>query len=377
MQVVQVSDAHELARLTEPWNLLAGGIPFRTWDWLEAWWRKYGTSRGSDGDVSLFVLSVQDCGELVGIAPWFIQGSPWAGRTLRFLGTGEVCSDYLGLLVSPGKEAALAAAVANWLSGEAAGRWDLIELTELDENDHVVRGLANEMNTRGCTLDWRAGATCWRVELPASWEEYIATLSRSHRKQVRRMQRRLFETQRARLHTVTSQAELGRAMNLLVTLHQRRQRSLGRAGCFASPQFSNFHAEVTRRLLGRRRLRLHWLELDGQPVAVEYHLAGDSGIFVYQGGMDPAVQADSPGHLITLATIKLAIEQGYRYFDFLRGDEAYKRHWRAAPRPTVNLRIVPNRLATRLRHNIWAAAKDFQSFVRGSPGPGLALPVAD
>jgi CelD/BcsL family acetyltransferase involved in cellulose biosynthesis len=374
MQIVQVSDAGDLAGLADRWNSMSQDIPFRSWDWLECWWRKYGSIQAQAGDAELCVLSVEDGGEVIGIAPWFVHGSRWTGRTLRFLGTGDVCSEYLGLLSMPGKADAVAHAVAGWLSEDAEGEWDLIELTELEANDATVCAFADAMSSRGCTVDWRPGASCWRAQLPTSQDEYFRTLSKSHRKQVRRMERRVFETNRARLHTVVTEAELARALNLLVSLHQQRQRSLGRLGCFASAQFSNFHTEATRRLLRRGRLRLHWLELDGRPVAVDYHLAGDVGIFVYQGGMDPTALEESPGQLITLATLKLAIEQGFRFFDFLRGDEAYKAHWRAAPRPSQKLRIVPNRLGTLLRHNIWAAAKGFQSLVKS--GPMLALPAA-
>ena len=37
-----------------------------------------------------------------------------------------------------------------------------------------------------------------------------------------------------------------------------------------------------------------------------------------------------PGRLITLASLQLAIAEHRRAFDFLRGDEAYKAHWRRA-----------------------------------------------
>ena len=36
------------------------------------------------------------------------------------------------------------------------------------------------------------------------------------------------------------------------------------------------------RLLAAGLLRLHWLELDGQPVAAEYHLADGGVIYGYQ-----------------------------------------------------------------------------------------------
>jgi CelD/BcsL family acetyltransferase involved in cellulose biosynthesis len=274
-------------------------------------------------------------------------------------------------------EVSVADCVADWLNDQAAPLWDLIELTDVDGNDTVIRALTAAMNSRGCTVDYRPGATCWRTQLPESWDAYLAELSQSHRKQVRRMERRIFDSGRARLHTVECAADLERALPILITLHQQRQESLGRVGCFASPQFLNFHTEVAHRLLDRDMLRMHWLELDDRPAAAEYHLGGDASVFAYQGGIDPSALEESPGQLITIATLKLAIDQGYRYFDFLRGDEAYKAHWCAKPQPTAKVRVVPNRLATRLRHNIWAAAKGIQTFVRGAVGDSLSITVGE
>ena len=33
-----------LAGLEEPWNVLAGGMPMRSWDWLATWWKYYGVA---------------------------------------------------------------------------------------------------------------------------------------------------------------------------------------------------------------------------------------------------------------------------------------------------------------------------------------------
>src|SRR5262245_66012745 len=95
------------------------------------------------------------------------------------------------------------------------------------------------------------------------------------------MERRLFETGRANLHTVQSGSQLADGFRILVKLHQERQESLGRVGCFASQRFLNFHTEVTRRLLTCASLRMHWLALDGRLVAAEFHLVGGNGHYVY------------------------------------------------------------------------------------------------
>jgi len=149
-------------------------------------------------------------------------------------------------------------------------------------------------------------------------------------------------------------------------LHQRRRQSLGEAGCFASRAFTAFHAEAMEQLLATQSLRLHWLELDGCPVAAEYHLVGGRVIYGYQSGVDPERLDDEPGRLAAIVTLKLAIEEGYQAFDFLRGDEPYKAHWRAEPRAMLDWRIVPKRLTARLKHTVWLARERVKQMVRGN-----------
>ncbi len=68
MQVVRLTQLSDLTGLRAQWNELAGGVPFRTSEWLESWWRIYQPS--SRQGCELFTLAVfDDSGRLAGIAP--------------------------------------------------------------------------------------------------------------------------------------------------------------------------------------------------------------------------------------------------------------------------------------------------------------------
>ncbi len=203
----------------------------------------------------------------------------------------------------------------------------------------------------------------WRLALPESWEEFLGMVSKGHRKKLRRAERELFETGRAVLRTVETCEQLEPAMDTLIDLHQKRRQLLGEPGCFASPQFTSFHREITRQLLLAGQLQMLLLELDGRTVAVEYQIVSQGTTYIYQAGIDPQRLDEEPGHLVTAATLKRAIEQGGRAVDFLRGDEPYKSHFRAVPRPQMALRVVPDRTLSRLRNNLWQAGRSVKRWV--------------
>ena len=95
MHVERFSDPQSIAQLRPAWNALAEGVPFRSYEWLMSWWNHYGADR------QLYVLGIFDEERLIGLAPWYCTPLTSGGRTIRFLGDGDVCSDYLDILVDP------------------------------------------------------------------------------------------------------------------------------------------------------------------------------------------------------------------------------------------------------------------------------------
>jgi len=390
MQVFRFTTLDELEPYADDWDRLAGGVPFRSWEWLSSWWRHYGQDDyAEDPKTRLAVLGVfDDADAMVGLAPWSVEFSTVWGRVIRPLGSGEVCSDYLGLLCGSEKQHQVAAALADYLTEQSDNPntdntnrdrlcWDLLELGSVDAEDLATARLIGQMAGRRCKVDRRAGPNCWRIDLPDSWEDYLAMLSKSHRKQLRRLEREMLAPGRAVLRVVERLGDLPRAVEILVRLHQRRRKSLGQAGCFDSRRFAAFHREVMPRLLRSGRLQLSRLEIDGRPAAAEYQLAGGGVVYAYQSGVDPELLDAQPGRLITLATLRRAIRQGFKAFDFLRGDEPYKPHFRARPRTSLEIRVVPHRAAARLRDGLRRTGRGVKHLIKSSLKLGTCLEIPD
>ncbi len=359
MQVERIHDLDALRQLTDQWNCLSRGVPFRSHQWLASWWENY----RAEGE--LYLLAVRSNETLVGLAPWYRARSLANGLVLRQLGSGEVCTDYLSLLATEEHEKRVVSAIADWLVNED-NTWDFLELTGVDESDQMTANLVARLEAGGCGLHQQPGLNCWRIDLPETWEEYVASLSKSHRKQVRRVERRLLDEGRAVLNTAESGEQLTQAMEILVDLHQRRRKSLGEPGCFASDRFSAFLHQAAERLFDKGLLRLHWVELDDRAVAAEFHVCGGGVTYAYQAGVDPDAMDDEPGRLINIATIKAAIEDQQQAFDFLRGDEPYKAHWRAQCRPAVEYRVAANHATAQLRHAVWLAGTRMKDWIKDS-----------
>lgn len=363
MQVRRLSTTAELALWREPWRRLTRGVPFRDWAWLESWWHAYGGE--------LYVLAVHDpAGRLAGLVPWRRERSATNGRVLRFLGDGAACTDYLTVLCEPTDETAVVAAVADWLcrTGHADAaprdRWDVLRLEGVVECDTLLQTLLDRLESAGMTVRREAGLHCWPIALPGDWSTYVESLSKSNRKLVRRVESRLLATGRARLTSIAAADELPGAMATFIDLHQRRRISLGEPGCFADARFGRFLHAATRSLWEAGQLELDAIVLDDHVIAAQYHLTGGGVTYAYQSGIDPARLGDDPGRLMAVVALQRAIAQGRTHYDFLRGDEPYKRFWLAEPVATCNVRVIPNRALAHWRHNVWLAGTTVKRWLK-------------
>ena len=390
MHITRHKNFDSLAPHLASWNDLAGGVPFRRWDWLETWWRHYGCETGGQvkRNRELFVLCVWDENEhLLGIAPWYRLQTRSGSKVIRFLGDGEVCSDYLTVLCRTESEEAVTAALAEWLSqangvtsdqNSAAKRqaevgnnaadhtWDRLEFIGVEATDTAVNRLLKELQHRGSIVHHCAAPHTWRIELPASWEEFLMVLSKPHRNRLRKADRTYYQSGLVTLRHVRNEQELSRFFEILIHLHQQRWESKGESGCFASPRFESFHREIATRLFAAGAATLSWLEMDGKPLAAEYRLHGPQMMYAYQCGIDPGRLTVQPGELANMAAVRNAIEHEQKAYDFLRGDEPYKARWRAKPRKMLSVRVVPSHTSARLRHTAWLAGQNVKQWLKRS-----------
>jgi CelD/BcsL family acetyltransferase involved in cellulose biosynthesis len=360
VRVQRFDNLRDLRPHRAAWDGLAGGVVFRGWTWLTTWWKHYGAEHPERSLQTL--LAFEDDGTLAAILPAYVETTWTQGRAWRLLGDGDVCSDHLGLLCQSASAERSAAALGRAIAADE--QWELLEFAAIDEHDAPTNRLLDELAESECMISRTPADRCWKIDLPATWEEFLALQSKSHRKQLRQLERRVLDGPRANWRIVESSRDFGDAWSTLIDLHQRRRQSLGEPGCFAEPTWAAFHWDVAQQLLALGQLRLSTLRLDGRPIAAEYHLASGATTWAYQGGVDPNRLAEEPGQLSTLRSIQRAMAEGHAAFDLLRGDEPYKAHWRATPAQSYCLAAVPNRLWPRLRRGAFSGAKHLRQASR-------------
>ena len=92
---------------------------------------------------------------------------------------------------------------------------------------------------------------CPHLPLPATWEEYEASLGRNLRQNLRRYARRLEQEAPGPVtrRLVVRPEEIDPTLDDLARLHQQVRTARGQAGAFRSPELTAFHHLAARRFL--------------------------------------------------------------------------------------------------------------------------------
>lgn len=311
---------------------------FLTWEWLYTWWKHLA------GNRRLSILAVRCGGELIALAPCCLRPRSLSrGRLLpllELLGSGNVGSDYLDVIVRRGCEPKAWQALASCLTGKRL----MLNWTQLKLGACQADGVGSALGESGWSLAGRETNTCPYIPLAGkSWESYLASLGAEHRYNFHRKWKRLNRDYKVQFEQVRTQEQCRESIDLVIALHNLRWRDRGGSNAFDTPGLVAFHQEFSRVALDRGWLRLYVLRLDGKAAASLYGFLYRRTFYFYQSGFDATYDKQSVGLVTMGLAIRSAIEEGADEYDLLHGSEAYKSHWSHDSRKLGSLEVYPPR----------------------------------
>jgi CelD/BcsL family acetyltransferase involved in cellulose biosynthesis len=329
MSALEVLSSHEALRaLRGEWEALcdvaARVTPFQRPGWVLPWMEHFDVS-------SPRALAVRCGRDLVGLVPAFSWGDGLR-RNVSLLGVGV--SDHLDALWAPGFERAILDAASGWLE-DCGADWDTCAFDELGP-----KALLRDVRCpRGARVRAQPQSVCPVLVAAPAETELERVVPRRQAEQVRRARRRSARAGVVELGRADRLAELGRALEALVTLHTRRWERRGEAGALTDRRIIRFHQEVAIAFATRRALRLYVLRIDRRDAAVIYGFRERERVHLYLQGISPDFDRSSPGTILLAFVVEDALAEGVREFDFLRGSEPYKYAWGAVDEVNVVVRI--------------------------------------
>jgi CelD/BcsL family acetyltransferase involved in cellulose biosynthesis len=355
----------------ESWDALAAAnpwsTPFARWGFHRAWWDAYSgsahdqtlvvndPSAGKRGPVAIVPLmhrhtveptDTETAARMRADSPAELTPVDPHAKVIFF--GASYHADYATVLTTPADLPVVADAVVEYLamSPPTPGNempWDAVDLRRLRCGDPTAEALAAAFGARemdvGWTMNLEREDVCPVLTLPnvATFDGYLATLSKKDRHEVRRKLRRAESKGEVRLDDSPDPLH---DLEVFIDLHQKRW---GDDGLFrptaAGTASRRFFARLLHLLGTDGTACLTFLTVGGVRVASGMHFETPDGYLYFNAGVDPGARALSPGVLLVAKYIERAIASGKRRLDFLRGNEPYKYEWGAVDEPIQRLLV--------------------------------------
>ena len=311
---------------------------FLTSEWATSWWHAFGSAF-----EPVILKCLNGDRQLVGIVPFFRVreriGLNIPGDALYLVGDVSGGSEKLDWIVQSGWEQAVVGAVLDWLEGAGRGFWDILHYDAVRSESKVAAFLVDECNRRNWFLT-RQQRISYRVPLAASWEAYLASISKKMRSGIQQQVRRANRTFSVEARLCQSTDQLETDLQTLFALHAKRWQQRGKTGSLFQDEKQKFYGELAKSCLARGWLEFWMLEFNGKPVACEFGFNYDGVYSFLQGGFDPEVSVYSVGVVLRASIMQSLIERRFRIYDFLLGEDEYKERWGGRPYPLQDIAIA-------------------------------------
>lgn len=306
--------------LAGEWNDLldrsAACTVFLTWEWIQAWLDVIRP------EAKFLVVVVRDSnGRLAGIGPFYRTRVTLlrcvSYRCLRVLGDSKSGSEYVNVIVRRDVPCDAADEIFRFLA-EHAGLWDTLWLPNMGPEEGASRIVQSAARSRGMRCRSREVGFA-RIRFDGTFEDYLKSLPRKIRYQMRRGLERLEHDRGAVLETCEREDQLEDAMADLFRLHQARWTNRREKGIFSNAMTRGHYKAMCLRMLRRGWLRLDRVMIDGKAVAAQIGFGFNGVFYELQRGFDP----DFPnipaglGSAVRLMVIRRSFTEGIKYYDFL------------------------------------------------------------
>lgn len=338
MHITTVRSMQELINLEKEWNELlefsASHVPFLRHEYITAWWQGLGGGEWEHGELNT-VIARSEAGELIGIAPLFLTNNLDGEPALMLLGSIEI-SDYLDVIARPGDLPAFLEALLVYLSKENPGKSPILDWYNLLESSPTIAATQAATANLGLSFTQEQLQHCPFIRLPGDWEQYISSIDKKQRHEIRRKMRRAEEYE---LPVRWYFAEGGDR------LREEVESFLGLMACdpekarFLTPAMRTQVHSIAQAAHKGRWLQLAFIEVNGEKAAAYLNFDYQNHIWVYNSGLDFRFSALSLGWVLLGHLLKWANDQKRESFDFMRGDEQYKYRFGAIDRHVVRLTV--------------------------------------
>jgi len=333
---------------------------FLSWSWISTWLSTY--------QPEVDVLKVYSGGALVALSllsrSHFSQWKRFHSRRLHIHQTGDPAQDqiwteYNGILACPEHESAIYAILLPYLL-EYYPDWDELVIGAVSKK--VAEQLAHSSNLKSLVLWQSPSYGVDLIKLKAEFPDYLSSLSRNTRYQIRRSFK-LYEAEGGlSLHFAHDVEEALVFFKQAGPLHlEKWGAGQGESG-YSNPEFIKFHENLIRRAFPLKQVDIIKVCCNSGVVGYLFNFLYRGQVYFYLSGLKS--EADSklkPGLCAHSLAIQHYMDEGYHFYDFMGGQDRYKASLGQEHEELFHIALQKNKLKFRIEAFLRGMKQSFKS----------------
>jgi len=326
---ISVHDARDWPTLAPIWSELAHNSPYSSFylspEWMTAWLDVFAAhvpfqllafeEQGRTVAVCLLTCMLESRGPFRVLRMYLNSGGePVAERTLM---------EFNNILCLPGKEAAVAAALGNYLHTLT---WDEFAIGGICPGAVLSALQTKAFPDIPSTINLRSTFFVDLDALRASGLSYLESLSSNTRGQIRRSLRHYADCGAPKIEVAPDLGTAELFFDEMCRLHQAIWKYRGKAGAFAPGRRLDFHRALIRSAYPKGGIHLLRVTAGDQTLGVLYNFVQNGKVYFFQSGFNYAHDRHlKPGLVTHACAIQHYLDHGFKQYDFLVGDARYKK----------------------------------------------------
>jgi CelD/BcsL family acetyltransferase involved in cellulose biosynthesis len=322
--VTVITEPHEFERIGPVWDDLVRRAqpahPFLTHAWFRTWWDAFG------GDRRLYVVVVHDGRGPIAIAPLMRARTKVLGVEVDAV--EPIVNDHTPRYEFILTDRRRAACRTIWEHLRDAGHgWQLLFARQLPSGSITLSTLAACAEQDGYLVGRRTWESSPFVSFSGTWARFYAARSRNHRSKVNTGLNRLRRLGAVQLETVTEGPMIETALQDGFRIEAAAWKARTGTAIVCDETVGRFYRDLATRAASAGTLRLLFLNVAGRRIAFAYALEAYNRLFVLKAGYDPEFARYSPYNVLCALVFQDAFARRLDEYEFLGGNEAWKRSW--------------------------------------------------
>ncbi|MGC8811129.1 MAG: GNAT family N-acetyltransferase, partial [bacterium] len=267
------------AKFEKDWDFLLAKSsfpqPFFTPTWYKVWFAHF----GNPPEVKVY-FAREDNTQMAGLGIFKEGNGNGEKRKISLLGSLDVW-DYRDFIILAGREKEFLEKFTNFF---CASPWDILELNGISEFSPTFKILPNIIETKGLVLSKEVAEVSLYIDLPASWDEFLANLKAKERHELRRKIRRLEKEEDFRVEAFRELFSPPEDIEKFFVLHRKSSREKAE---FMTPKMESFFRDLAQEFYQRGWLDLAFLKIKGKEAAAFFSFNFQDTYYLFNSGYDP------------------------------------------------------------------------------------------